>query len=461
MQSKYLSGLSLKSIEKHAIRKLFITAVIVGSIGIAFGTIIGSPWVAIAVPVLVLSGYIAWTVRAEVDVPALIIGDSYYYLGFILTLVALTASLVSLGDADVSISNIIGSFGAAMTTTIIGLVARLVTTTFSMESTERRERLDREIEREIDRFLAQLRTMTEKVTGDFVAITTDIGQAALDTKDAFKNTGDELNTTTKAISEKIDMSVNDLCSRINQVKVDPHLVEKSVTNALETFSSETSALSVSYKDATDKVAAVNGQLVTQYESFEDSMSKRQDKLIGIFSESAKEQVEVLNRSLESVAAAVAGNKGELQSLTTESKQAMADATQAYIEQVEAQKAVIREINNNIEDVKVVSLSAAKIMNKHHEVLEKEAALFDEKSGSIATLRELNESLIASLASAKKHIELQDDVLAASSQKMETSLSAVEQASLSLKSMNELAAKDLRELYNSLTSALQQFEAKVD
>ena len=461
MQSKYLSGLSLKSIEKHAIRKLFISAVIVGSIGTAFGTIIGSPWTAIGVPVIVLSGYIFWTGRAEVDVPALIIGDSYYYLGFILTLVALTASLVSLGDADVSISNIIGSFGAAMTTTIIGLVARLVTTTFSMESTERRERLDREIEREMDRFLAQLRTMTEKVTSDFVAITTDIGQAALDTKDAFKHAGDGLNTTTKAISEQIDLSVNNLCSRIDQVKVDPQLVEKSVTNALETFSAGASALSVSYKDATDKVAAANGRLVTQYDSFEDSMARRQDKLIGIFGDSAKAQVEALNRSLESVATAVAGNKGELQSLTKESKQAIADATQAYIEQIEGQKAIIKEIGNNIKNVEVISLSSAKIMNKHHEVLEKEASLFDEKKGSITTLRELNESLIASLGNAKKHIEQQDDILAASSQKMENSLSAVEHASLSLKSMNELAAKDLKNLYSSLNSALQKLEAKVD
>ena len=101
------------------------------------------------------------------------------------------------------------------------------------------------------------------------------------------------------------------------------------------------------------------------------------------------------------------------------------------------------------------------MNKHHEVLEKEASLFDEKKGSITTLRELNESLIASLGNAKKHIEQQDDILAASSQKMENSLSAVEHASLSLKSMNELAAKDLKNLYSSLNSALQKLEAKVD
>ena len=54
-------------------------------------------------------------------------GDSFYYLGFLYTLTALAISLFSIeGD----INDLLKNFGIAITTTLVGLIGRIILSQF-------------------------------------------------------------------------------------------------------------------------------------------------------------------------------------------------------------------------------------------------------------------------------------------------------------------------------------------
>lgn len=59
-----------------------------------------------------------------------VFGDSFYYLGFLFTFVALVAVMVQLGQDDFSIDSIIGSMGPALITTVLGMSVRIYLTQF-------------------------------------------------------------------------------------------------------------------------------------------------------------------------------------------------------------------------------------------------------------------------------------------------------------------------------------------
>jgi len=88
--------------ERLSVRNIFLIAFIIGSLSIAGGVLFQSTFLSIIVPVLLMFGYYFSISRMNPDLPAAMIGDSYYYLGFTLTLVALICSLLSLSD-DVEI----------------------------------------------------------------------------------------------------------------------------------------------------------------------------------------------------------------------------------------------------------------------------------------------------------------------------------------------------------------------
>lgn len=457
MASKYLSGLSRYNIKQNAIRRLFIFAVIIGSIGTSLGTLIGEPVIAIGIPLAVMSAYIWYTSTAEVDVPSSIVGDSYYYLGFILTLVALTASLISLSKENVAISNIIGSFGAAMLTTIVGLIARLVTTTFSIESAQRREQLDKEIERELDKFLGQLRTMTEKVTGDFITMSTDITASAQITKDSFKQVGDSLTEATDGISEKIETSVDGLVERISNVKVDPGIVEDSVKESLAEFSKGIGVLKNSYSGAVDSVKKVNEKLISQYENLQSILISNQDNVSIALAKSVEKGLQGLTSSLSEVEKAIDGNKTSLNAIIEESNATVSRSIDSYVHQIDELKGLTGRIVGNIKDVEIVSISASKVMNEHHKVLEQEALLFKDKKSALDGLQLLNEQLFRTFEENTLQIERFEILLGNTGSKLEHSLNNLDEATVSMNAVNELAVADLTDTYKRLTAAIKKLE----
>jgi len=107
---------------------LFALFAFVGFLAIIFlktRTSIPSEIVAVlSVTAMVLYGIIAWrlpTVQIRPDR----LGDNFYYLGFIFTLASLSATLLQI-ESELRIEDVLGNFGIALTTTVVGVAGRVL-----------------------------------------------------------------------------------------------------------------------------------------------------------------------------------------------------------------------------------------------------------------------------------------------------------------------------------------------
>lgn len=97
----------------------------------------GEPILSIAAPVLVMFVYLGdvW-LEDRPRVQTNPFGDSFYYMGFLFTLIALAVTLVTFAYADPedgtekSVREVFTIFGMAVSTTIVGLCGRIVFTNF-------------------------------------------------------------------------------------------------------------------------------------------------------------------------------------------------------------------------------------------------------------------------------------------------------------------------------------------
>ena len=102
--------------------------------------------------------------------------DSVYYMGFILTLVAMTASLVALAyDDELRFNAVVINFGLALATTILGLAIRIIWIQLSSKSLSDAESILKE---RIIRRSQDLQDQTEKVVGSMTALSNQLSKVA-------------------------------------------------------------------------------------------------------------------------------------------------------------------------------------------------------------------------------------------------------------------------------------------
>lgn len=107
-------------------RVAFLIAVLAGTVGIVIGHNSPNPSLAPALTCSVMLIYGLWVWRKSADVRQTEqLADSFYYLGFILTLVALITSLIPGKN-----SNLLLIFGSGLITTAVGLAGRLLLSQF-------------------------------------------------------------------------------------------------------------------------------------------------------------------------------------------------------------------------------------------------------------------------------------------------------------------------------------------
>ena len=94
------------------------------------------PWsLGFVLPVALMLAYIALGLhRRDDDVPDEKFADSCYYLGFIFTITSIIFALFDLPQIDTRIGSIAVRFGAAMTTTVLGLGVRVYLVSFERDS---------------------------------------------------------------------------------------------------------------------------------------------------------------------------------------------------------------------------------------------------------------------------------------------------------------------------------------
>lgn len=151
----------------------FFSAFVLGAIGVAVSK--GLEWnvlLVVAVPVIVMFSY--WGV--SIIIPRFAVrndqlGDNMYYLGFLLTLVSLTVTLIQYSSNSDN-NYIISNFGVALVATLIGILAR------TLHAQMRRDvaGVERELQEQLSQASYRLRGQIGAVSEDFSVLSRQITQ---------------------------------------------------------------------------------------------------------------------------------------------------------------------------------------------------------------------------------------------------------------------------------------------
>ena len=194
---------------------LFGFSLIGGIASIFFGTNISSWFFNIAIPVGIML-YYSYTINKDTsDILSIEQkADSVYYMGFILTLVAMTSSLIALAyDDELRFNAIVINFGLALATTILGLAIRIMWLQLSSQSLADAESILKE---KIVKRSQDLAEQTENVVGSMTALSNQLNKVS----EPLKNNFDKLAMT---------MDINDQI--INKLKQ----LDQSATTAAQSL----------------------------------------------------------------------------------------------------------------------------------------------------------------------------------------------------------------------------------
>ncbi len=119
------------------VQALFLVAIVLKVLSSGLGWWFNFPWsLGFWVPLCVMGLYVALgLVRREDDVTDEKFADTCYYLGFIFTITSIIFSLFDLPNIGTQIGSIAVRFGAAMVSTVIGLVVRVMLVSFREDAT--------------------------------------------------------------------------------------------------------------------------------------------------------------------------------------------------------------------------------------------------------------------------------------------------------------------------------------
>ena len=124
------------ALRESQLQVAFALALLSGVAAIIVGWHYSSFYLTIFFPVAAMLGYLGWALvsdKAVVKTPSF--ADSLYFLGFLLTLVALAVSLYDFAEDDGTggMEGTIYRFGCALITTIVGLTCRILLINFQKE----------------------------------------------------------------------------------------------------------------------------------------------------------------------------------------------------------------------------------------------------------------------------------------------------------------------------------------
>jgi methyl-accepting chemotaxis protein len=136
------------------------------------------------------------------------LGDNFYYLGFIYTLASLSAALLQM-RVDMNILPLIGSFGIALVTTIVGIAGRVLFVQLRSEIDDIEDR----VRRDLAACSADLRAQLASSVREFETVRTSLLQTLSETviacDNATKRQVERVDELTKRAADQISIAFAD------------------------------------------------------------------------------------------------------------------------------------------------------------------------------------------------------------------------------------------------------------
>lgn len=244
MNSRFtVSKLSQKDLSPF----LFLGFFILGAVLIAIAKLYQFPvGFVVAIPVVVILGYalLSWFLpRFELRRDQ--IGDNLYYMGFLLTLVSLTATLIQYShesDEDFIVSN----FGLALVATIVGILGRTVLNQFRKDVVD----IEKEIQFNLSKASLKLRGQMNTAVEDFATFHRHMEQV---TKESARSISEAHQELAKGLAESVEEIVGSLRDQVEKSSGLMNLKSEEVINEL---SEATSRLIIEVDKQKDALATL-------------------------------------------------------------------------------------------------------------------------------------------------------------------------------------------------------------
>lgn len=211
----------------------------------------------LAVAVMIGYGVIAYnmtSVRLRPDR----LGDNFYYLGFIFTLSSLSAALFQLRDGT-DINSLLGNFGIALITTIVGIAGRVLFLQMRGELDEIEERARQELAETSSRLRSQLMLSIREFEVLRVAVSQSLSESAESQKEFSDNQRkllEDLSKNTKSVVEDVVESNRTQIQRLNETVQTLSEKVKNVAEHTENIRFPSDKLEADFQSFADKLEAV-------------------------------------------------------------------------------------------------------------------------------------------------------------------------------------------------------------
>jgi len=194
----------------------------VAIVGMLIGRALSTEWMGVLFPIAAMGGYIAYGLYFDpTNRVSIQFADSIYYQGFLFTLMGLLASLWHLSEDSQNAGALTASFAIALTTTVIGIIARTLIASFraDMEDVVARTELSlaqgaTTLQGQVERLGARMASIQEHFVGAVTAISEDSREAIADLS---RNTERVLGNATARFATSLEGKARTFTESLDQI----------------------------------------------------------------------------------------------------------------------------------------------------------------------------------------------------------------------------------------------------
>jgi hypothetical protein len=351
-----------------SIPRLFLVTILLKIAASVAGWLLGSPWaLGFATPLALMGLYIVLGLkRADDRVSDEKFADSCYYLGFIFTISSILVALFDIPSISTKIGEISVRFGAAMVSTVLGLIVRVYLVNFRPDFEDAKEAAETGLFDSVRVFRAQLDSALERLR-EFQRLVDDAAKASV---------------------AQVDLAIQDAAADHSQRFAElfegiADSQRKAAADAAAHLRATTQTLSGALQDYAQALASGADRFEAGAAAFSESLEARLRRVAlpeDFFTSRLSPPVERLGRAVAEVGGEVSSLSSEFQS-QTRSLSAALDGVAAKTQVAAA----------SMDRISSAVLDRAEVLNQGREQIEAFAKL----AGAIAVL-EQNASGSASL-----------------------------------------------------------------
>ena len=403
----------LKSLAKLDYRNIFGLTFFLGTTSIVLGWKLDDPiFFGIVLPILCMLAYSSLGfVEQKNDTLVEQFADSIYYLGFLLTLVALIVSLVVLSEADYSLKGVGGRFGVALATTVIGLFLRILLTNFRESFADKKAITEEHLAKSMKDFSYQIQihARTLRTTTELYNTSIKLSVDSMDKSIAVLTSGlDSISTkglervanTFDRTNEQLSLAATSLLNKIEQI----HISEDILVSPIQEPIKKLAGFLDEYKDAFASVTEEQKKISKDNKLFSDNLTelnKSAEKLdssiqnVSDTFSSIKDldiNTEGLNKTIEKTVSTVDRLSSALSEISI-----IEPNIKSFIKSIDEISKDTNKLSNTIKNHEEIISNIDGISNSHLRMVKKHQSGIEEiMNKSRSNLNLLNESLIKSV-----------------------------------------------------------------